>query len=115
MRRMQASDPVFFYHSNAKPSSVVGEMEVIETGIINPTQFDSQSPYHDPASSKLDPRWDCARLNFVRVYPSIITLEQLREHFNPEKFILVRRGNRLSVMPVPDPVAVQILAMIPAR
>jgi len=106
MRRMQASDPVFFYHSNAKPSSIVGEMEVIETGIINPTQFDSQSPYHDPASSKLDPRWDCARLRFVRSYPLIIALEPLREHFNPEEFILVRRGNQLSVMPVPDPVAV---------
>ncbi|QEY33153.1 EVE domain-containing protein [Synechococcus sp. RSCCF101] len=114
MRTMQPGELVFFYHSNARPTGIVGEMEVIETGVIDPSQFDTTSPYFDPASSPERPRWDCARLRHRRTYPGIIDLPTLRETFTPEEFILVRRGNRLSVLPVPDSVAERILAMIPA-
>ena len=37
MRSMQPGDRAFFYHSNCKPPGIVGLMEVIETGLIDPT------------------------------------------------------------------------------
>jgi predicted RNA-binding protein with PUA-like domain len=38
-------------------------------------------------------------------------LSTLREEFNPEELMVVRTGNRLSVMSVPEAVATKILAM----
>ena len=48
MRSMVCGDQAFFYHSNAKPPGIVGMMEVIETGITDPSQFDPTSKYFDP-------------------------------------------------------------------
>ena len=51
MRSMSIGDRAFFYHSNAKPPGIVGMMEVIETGITDPSQFDSENKYFDPKSN----------------------------------------------------------------
>jgi predicted RNA-binding protein with PUA-like domain len=55
MRSMHVGDRAFFYHSNAKPPGIVGLMEVIETGIVDPSQFDPKNKYFDPASSRKPP------------------------------------------------------------
>jgi predicted RNA-binding protein with PUA-like domain len=112
MRCMQCGDRVFFYHSNTRPPGIVGLMEVIETGLTDPSQFDPESPYHDPRSDPAAPRWDCVRLRHLRTYDRMLSLDTLRRHFSPEDLALVRRGNRLSVMPVPDAVAARILTML---
>ena len=41
MRSMQIGDQAFFYHSNCKPPGIVGMMEVVATGLIDPTQFEN--------------------------------------------------------------------------
>ena len=45
MRSMAIGDRAFFYHSNAKPPGIVGLMEVVETGITDPSQFDPANKY----------------------------------------------------------------------
>ena len=40
MRTMNVGDQAFFYHSNCKPPGIIGLMEVTETGLVDPTQFD---------------------------------------------------------------------------
>ena len=44
MRSMSVGDQAFFYHSNCKPPGIVGLMEVTETGLVDPTQFDPLRP-----------------------------------------------------------------------
>lgn len=51
MRSMVLGDRAFFYHSNTNPPGIVGLMEVTQTGLVDPSQFDPASKYHDPASS----------------------------------------------------------------
>ena len=68
MREMQVGDRAFFYHSNAKPPGIVGLMEVVETGITDPSQFEPSNKYFDPASKPEAPRWDCARLKYLGVF-----------------------------------------------
>lgn len=114
MRRMQPGDQAFFYHSNAKPPGIVGLMEVLETGLVDPVQFDPASTYFDPASRPEAPRWDCARLGFVRRFPSLLSLEVLRQHFGPEELGVVKRGTRLSILPVPEPTAARLLTLLEA-
>jgi predicted RNA-binding protein with PUA-like domain len=109
MRTMQAGDRAFFYHSNAKPPGIVGLMEVIETGLIDPSQFDPGSKYFDPASNPDAPRWDCARLRYVGRFAELLSLEQLRDQYSEDELGVVRRGNRLSILPVVDSTAERLL------
>jgi predicted RNA-binding protein with PUA-like domain len=114
MRSMQEGDNAFFYHSNCKPPGIVGLMEVFETGLVDPSQFDPASKYFDAASSRDTPRWDCVRLRFVRRFPRLLSLDALREAFTPEQLAVVRRGNRLSILPVPEASAERLLQMLEA-
>ena len=112
MRTMTVGDHAFFYHSNTNPPGIVGLMEVIETHLIDPSQFDPASKYFDPAASADRPRWDCARLRYVRHFPRLLSLESLRNSFSPEELGVVKRGNRLSILPVPESTAVRLLRLL---
>jgi len=112
MRTMRVGDRAFFYHSNTQPPGIVGLMEVIETGLIDPSQFDPASKYHDPASKPEAPRWDCVRLRFLKRFPRLLTLEELRNAFTPEQLGVVKRGNRLSILPVSEESAGHLLEML---
>ncbi len=109
MRRMKIGDQAFFYHSNCKPPGIVGLMEVTEIGLVDPTQFDSSSKYHDPASKKDSPRWDCVRLVYCGQFENMLSLNQLREFYDVDKLAVIRRGNRLSILPVDTDIAMDLL------
>ncbi|WP_416336298.1 EVE domain-containing protein [Calothrix sp. UHCC 0171] len=111
MRQMQPGDLVFFYHSNTNPPGIAGLMRVAETDIIDPTQFDPKSEYYDPKSTPDSPRWQTVLVEFVETFPHLISLSILREKFNSDELILLRKGNRLSVIPVTEDIATQILNM----
>lgn len=112
MKTMAIDDAVFFYHSNTKPPGIVGLMEVIENNVIDPTQFDPQSDYYDPKSSSENPRWQTVKLKFVRAFPQLISLDQLKQTFAPEELLVVKKGNRLSVMPIATNIAEKILLLV---
>jgi predicted RNA-binding protein with PUA-like domain len=112
MRSMALGDQAFFYHSNAKPPGIVGMMEVIETGITDPSQFDSANKYFDPKSKPEAPRWDCVRLRYLGRFSELLSLDALREHFSVEELPVVRNGNRLSILPVPEASAARLLQML---
>jgi predicted RNA-binding protein with PUA-like domain len=112
MRAMKVGDRAFFYHSNATPPGIVGLMEVVETGLIDPSQFDPGSKYFDPKASAEAPRWDCVRLRYERTFGRLLSLEELREQFDTESLPVVRRGNRLSILPVEEASALRIYALL---
>jgi predicted RNA-binding protein with PUA-like domain len=112
MRSMQVGDRAFFYHSNVSPPGIVGLMEVIETAVVDPSQFDPASKYFDPASRPEAPRWDCVRLAYRHTFPALLSLDRLREHFGVEELAVVRRGNRLSILPVSDASAARIFQLL---
>ena len=112
MRSMKIGDRAFFYHSNAKPPGIVGMMDVIETGITDPSQFDPSNKYFDPRSSPEAPRWDCVRLRYVGTFAQMLSLDQLREQFSVEELPVVRQGNRLSILPVPEDSATRLLELL---
>ena len=109
MRTMTIGDRAFFYHSNCKPPGIVGLMEICELGIVDPSQFDPSSKYHDPASKQDAPRWDCVRLRYLGTFSQMLTLDDLKQSYSPEELSVVRRGNRLSILPVSKPIAADLL------
>jgi len=97
---MRVGDKVFFYHSNCKEPGIVGVMKVASKPYPDPTQFDPESKYYDPKSSEEEPRWMLVDVEFVRKLSRTITLAELKAHPGLDGMILLRRGNRLSIMPV---------------
>jgi hypothetical protein len=112
MRSMAIGDRAFFYHSNAKPPGIVGLMEVVETGITDPSQFDPANKYFDPKSNREKPRWDCVRLGYVGTFRELLSLDALREQFSVEELPVVRNGNRLSILPVPEASAQRLFELL---
>jgi predicted RNA-binding protein with PUA-like domain len=97
---MRPGDRIFFYHSNCAEPGITGIAEVASDAYPDPSQFDKKSSYFDPASSREEPRWMLVDVKFVRKLKRTITLEELKGHEALEEMPLVRKGNRLSVMPV---------------
>ncbi len=100
---MQVGDGILFYHSNCAEPGVVGIAEVASEAHPDPTQFDKRSDYYDAASKPEEPRWLLVDVRFKRKLNRTISLTELKGHAELEEFALVRRGNRLSVMPVTRP------------
>ncbi len=98
--QMKMGDRVFFYHSNCKVPGIVGLAEVVREGYPDPTAFDPEANYYDPKSDPDEPRWYMVDLAFKRRLERTISLQELKEHPELADMPLVRRGNRLSVMPV---------------
>lgn len=97
---MKKGDQVFFYHSNCKEPGIVGIAKVVKEGYPDFTAFDSQQKYYDAKSDPDNPRWFMVDVQFVRKFKRTITLEELKKLSTLKDMPLVRRGNRLSIMPV---------------
>ena len=112
MRNMNAGDKVFFYHSNCKPPGIVGLMEVIDLKIVDPTQFEQNSKYFDPNSKPNDPRWDCVKVKYLSKSNKILSLPELKNLFSEDELLVVKKGNRLSIIPIQNYVAETLLQKI---
>ncbi|AXK72616.1 EVE domain-containing protein [Lysobacter sp. TY2-98] len=98
---MHVGDGVLFYHSNCTPPGIVGTATVATAAYPDPTQFDRKSHYFDPKATQEEPRWFNVDVRFERKLSRIIPLEEIRSHADElEEFELIRRGSRLSVLPV---------------
>ncbi|MEM1170485.1 MAG: EVE domain-containing protein [Cyanobacteria bacterium P01_H01_bin.35] len=111
LRQMNQGDLAFFYHSNTTPPGIIGLVKILESGIPDPTQFDPESKYYDPKSTPNTPRWQTVSVEFIEEFPKLISLADLKQQFTGDELLVVKKGNRLSVMPIPENVAEKILTM----
>lgn len=98
---LRLGDQAFFYHSGGVRPAIVGMVEVTRAGYPDETAFDPDSPYYDPTSTRDQPRWYRVDVQLIRRLRQPITLAELKAHQEAlDDFALLRRGNRLSVLPV---------------
>lgn len=99
---MRPGDGVLFYHSNCSPPGIAGLATVATNAYPDPTQFDRDSGYFDPKATHEEPRWFLVDVAFERKLRRTIPLDEIRAHADElgEEFALIRRGSRLSVLPV---------------
>lgn len=99
--QMEVGDRALFYHSNAGDATgVVGEMEIVSCAYPDPTQFDPKSDHPDPKSDPENPRWLAVDVKFKKKFPRTVTLFELKLDLKLEGMSVLKKGNRLSVMPV---------------
>jgi predicted RNA-binding protein with PUA-like domain len=99
---MKMGDQAFFYHSSCAVPGIAGIASIVKEGYPDKTAFDPKHHHYDADSKGDAPRWFVVDVKLVRKFKRIITLDELREHAAKalKDFVLLRRGNRLSVMPV---------------
>ena len=65
------------------------------------TAFDPNSKYFDAKSDPENPRWLMVDVKYRRKTKRLISLEEIKRHADRlEGLPLIRRGNRLSIMPI---------------
>lgn len=99
---MRRGDLVFFYHSSCEITGIAGIAEVVRESYPDFTAFDPEDRHYDAKSSEDAPRWFMVDVRLRRKFKRVITLNQLREHSHKQlqDFALLRKGNRLSILPV---------------
>jgi len=99
---MRIRDGVFFYHSNCTPPGIVGLAEVASEAHPDHTAWDPTSDHPDEKSTPDAPRWFMVDIRFVKQFDRIISLDELKQHPELGSMQLLRKGNRLSVLPVTE-------------
>jgi predicted RNA-binding protein with PUA-like domain len=97
---MKLGDQVFFYHSNCDMPGIAGIMEVAREGYPDFSAFDPDDRHFDPKSDPANPRWMMVDVKYVKTFSRIISLKELKLYPELADLALVKRGNRLSIMPV---------------
>lgn len=100
--QMKIGDSVFFYHSNCDLPGIVGIAEVIKEGYPDFTAFDPDNKHFDPKSNPEKPTWFMVDVRFVRKLKRTISLQELKQKPELAELALLRRGNRLSILPVSE-------------
>lgn len=98
--QMQVGDQAFFYHSNCPEPGIAGLMSIVRAGYPDDTAFESTSRYFDPSGDPAQPRWYRVDVRFERKLRRPIPLSELKTYPELANLALLRKGNRLSVMPV---------------
>jgi predicted RNA-binding protein with PUA-like domain len=97
---MRAGDSALMYHSNTEVIGVVGEMEIVQPAEVDPTQFVPGHKYYDAKSQRENPRWLGPIVSYVRTFPRVVTLLELKTDDVFADMPFVQKGNRLSVIPI---------------
>jgi predicted RNA-binding protein with PUA-like domain len=100
MQAMRKGDLGFFYHSNAKPSGIVGILRVVEEAKVDESAFDSKDPYYDPKSDPTKPKWYCVGVEFVKKFDDVVDLAKIKSHAGnsgPLENMQLVTNSRLSV------------------
>lgn len=98
--KMQLGDIVLIYHSSCKNVGVAGVAIVSKTSHPDLSALDKKSPYFDPKATKDNPRWFMVDVKWKQSLKRIIPLSELKNQSQLQDMALVKKGNRLSIMPI---------------
>jgi predicted RNA-binding protein with PUA-like domain len=100
MKDMKLDDVVLFYHSNAKPSGIAGLARVSRLAKPDSSSWNKNSPYYDPQSTPEKPRWYCVQVEFKAECRHLLSLVDLRQDPRLKTLEVLKKGQRLSILPV---------------
>lgn len=111
--QVQRGDLALIYHSQCRPTGIVGLTEVVSDAYPDPAQFEPESPYFDPKATPEAPRWYSVDLRLLQIFPKLVTLAEIKQTPALQEMVLLKQP-RLSVQPVSEAQAQQLLSMTEA-
>jgi predicted RNA-binding protein with PUA-like domain len=108
---MRIGDGVLYYHSSCPEPGIAGLAEVASAPYPDATQFDPASPYHDPKSTREQPRWVNVDVK-LRRKTRLLSLAEMRTRPELQSMLALKPGNRLSITPVTPAEWQAVLALL---
>jgi predicted RNA-binding protein with PUA-like domain len=99
---MKKGDLAFFYHSNCKEPGIAGVMSIVREGYPDTITFGRKGKKIKANPDPSNPTWFMVDIRYKRKFKRVITLSELKADPALADMAVVRRGNRLSVMPVSE-------------
>ena len=96
---MAVGDQAIFYHSVTDPSAV-GTTCIVRAGYADPTAQDPEDSHFDPRATPERPLWFAVDVRFVAKFATPVPLMAMRVVPSLAGMELLRKGSRLSVMPL---------------
>jgi predicted RNA-binding protein with PUA-like domain len=87
---LKKNDLAFFYHSSCGEPGIVGVIKIVKEG------------YPDPTQNHESRQWIAVNVELVKKFSHVVTLKALRLEPLLKNMVVLRKGNRLSVMPVTE-------------
>lgn len=100
LRAMSVGDEFFFYHSSCPQPGIAGIARITAAAYPDPTALDPESHYYDPKATAEKNLWSAVDVAHVKTLPKVLDLGRLKQQAALAELPLVRKGSRLSVMPV---------------
>ncbi|MCH9636874.1 EVE domain-containing protein [Candidatus Rickettsiella isopodorum] len=100
LQAMKKGDLAFFYHSSCPKPGIVGMIKIVNTAYPDKTALQVSDHHYDPKSTLSKPRWYSVDVQLIRIFKSILSLEDLKIQPELKEMRLLQKGNRLSVMPI---------------
>lgn len=99
---MKQGDEAFFYYSSCDVPGIAGIVSIAKEGYPDASAFKRGHHHYDADSDPKNPRWYVVDVRLERVFSRVVTLDELRAYAGGplKEMVLLRKGNRLSVMPV---------------
>ncbi len=97
---MKIGDLVLIHHSNADPPGVAGVAEVVKSAYPDHTALDRKNDHYDPRATKENPIWMMVDVEFVEKFHQVVTMDAMMQARGLDGMLVLKRGQRLSVMPV---------------
>lgn len=112
---MKKGDLAFFYHSSCAVPAVVGVVEVVKEAYDDYTALDPKEKYFDAKATPDNPRWCMVDVKYRKKFRKPIPLAELKLNKKLKNMQLLKKGNRLSIMPVTATEWHAIIAMAEAK
>lgn len=96
---MSLGDMILFYHSVTEPG-VAGIARVVRESYPDHTAWNPEDRHFDPRSTPEKPLWHMVDVQFVEKFPNSVPLSVMRGVKGLEGMEVLKKGSRLSVMPV---------------
>lgn len=97
---VKQGDQVLFYHSSCKEVGIAGLAEVVKEAYPDHSQFNPESKYFDAKASPDNPRWVMVDVQFKQKFNKVLPLAKIKNMPAISEIGLVKKGHRLSIMPV---------------
>lgn len=111
VRTMAPSDEFFFYHSSCPEPGIAGIARITGGAYPDPTALQPESPYFDAKASHEKNPWSAVDVEHVQTFRKVVGLGVLKQQTQLSELALVKKGSRLSVMPVTAEQWAAILAL----
>jgi predicted RNA-binding protein with PUA-like domain len=97
---MKVGHQVLVYHSNATPPGIAGLAQVVRSAVPDVSALDPKSEYFDSKAKKDQNPWCGVTVGQPRVLPKFVSLAQIRNEPSLSELLLLRPGQRLSILPL---------------